>query len=314
MIEVWESNILFEEPIYTKEQFLKSLTAVSSGKYKRYTGSTLRYSGGKSLAVGLIIEHVPKDVGRVVSPFIGGASLEVALATKLGIEVIGYDIFDILTNYWQVQLAHPRALYYRLKKFEPTPKCFKEVKETLKLHWDGKEQLQALDLAAYYYYNHNTSYGPNFLGWPSSVYMREDRYATMLGKVRKFRAPTLSVECGSFEDTIPKHQGDFLYLDPPYFLGGDSKMFIGMYPHRNFPVHHDGFDHELLAGLLREHVGGFILSYNDCTVIRELYKGFEVETPSWQYTYGQGETRIGKNREEKQDDHVKESHELLILG
>jgi DNA adenine methylase len=318
MIGVWESPRLFDDPTFTKDQFLQSLRAASSGKYKRYVGSPLRYSGGKSLAVGLIVEHIPEHVSRVVSPFIGGGSLEVALAKEMGLEVIGYDIFDILVTYWQTQLSHPRALYNRLEKFQPTTQCFDEVKAILKQHWKGEKLLHGADLAAHYYFNHNTSYGPNFLGWPSSVYMDKDRYASMIEKVRTFRAPTLSVECASFEDTIPKHQGDFLYLDPPYYLGGDSKMFIGMYPHRNFPVHHKGFNHELLAQLLREHTGGFILSYNDCTPIRELYEGFRMETPSWQYTYGQGETRIGKNREggfeEESRAHVKESHELLILG
>ena len=38
-----------------------------------------------------------------------------------------------------------------------------------------------------------------------------------------------------------------------------------------------------------------------------------MSTPKWQYTFGQGDTRIGKNREEKNSgSHVKKSHELLI--
>jgi len=90
-------------------------------------------------------------------------------------------------------------------------------------------------------------------------------------------------------------------------------MFIGMYPHRNFPIHHLGFKHELLRDLLKAHKGGFILSYNDCSTIREWYKDFNMISPSWQYTFGQGETRIGKNRLNKNNgSHVKKSHELII--
>lgn len=62
-------------------------------------GAPIRYAGGKSLAVGLIIERIPDDVKRVVSPFLGGGSVEVAIANELDIPVVGYDIFDILTNY-----------------------------------------------------------------------------------------------------------------------------------------------------------------------------------------------------------------------
>ena len=53
-----------------------------NGNYKRYIGSPLRYAGGKSLAVGLITEFLPKDVKKVVSPFIGGGSVEVALVGR----------------------------------------------------------------------------------------------------------------------------------------------------------------------------------------------------------------------------------------
>ena len=121
------------------------------------------------------------------------------------------------------------------------------------------------------------------------------------------------MEEGDFAKVIQEHSNDFLYCDPPYFLGGDSKMFVGMYPHRNFPIHHKGFKHELLRDLLKSHKGGFILSYNNCSNIREYYKDFDMIFPSWQYTFGQGDTRIGTNREHlNHSSYVKESHEVII--
>ena len=91
-------------------------------------------------------------------------------------------------------------------------------------------------------------------------------------------------------------------------------MFRGIYPQRNFPIHHNGFNHELLAKLLKAHEGKFILSYNDCGWVRDTYKEFKNLEPKWQYTMGQGETRIGKNRIERGDDNnIKQSHELLII-
>jgi DNA adenine methylase len=91
-------------------------------------------------------------------------------------------------------------------------------------------------------------------------------------------------------------------------------MFKGMYPNCNFAIHHNDFDHELLANLLKGHKGGFLLTYNDCKTIRDLYEGFIQEFPTWQYTYGQGEKRIGKNRKEGTKDNIKESHEIFIIG
>ena len=83
---------------------------------------------------------------------------------------------------------------------------------------------------------------------------------------------------------------------------------------RNIPVHHNGFKHEVLRDLLKKHNGGFILSYNDCPTIREYYKEFQQFFPSWQYTMGQGETRIGKNRiENGSNNNIKDSHEIIIF-
>lgn len=290
---------------------LKSKTKPNS--YKRYLGTTLRYAGGKSLAVGHIINLLPNNIKRVVSPFLGGASVEIALAKELGLEVIGYDIFDILINYWHYQIKEPKKLAKNLENFQITKEEYSKVKEILKKHWLGEKKLNGIDLAAIYYFNHNTSYGPSFLGWQSSIYLQENKYKKIIEKVRNFDCKNLKVFCKSFEIAIPKHKDDFLYCDPPYYLGDDSKMFIGMYPHRNFPIHHSGFNHELLRDLLKEHKGGFILSYNDCSTIREWYKDFNMISPVWQYTFGQGETRIGKNRVNKNNgSHIKKSHELII--
>ena len=221
-------------------------------------------------------------------------------------------MFDILVNYWDVQINHAQALCHRLEQFSPTRAAFASVKQRLKAHWNGETVLDRYDLAAHYYFNSNTSYGPHFLGWPSDVYLNRRRYEKTLEKVRTFKAPTLSVRCASFEESIPLHQNDFLYCDPPYYLE-QGKTFAGMYPHRNFPIHHQGFRHDLLRDLLLSHKGGFILSYNDCEIIRDWYADCHISTPEWQYTFGQGDTRIGINRQDSNGgSHIKKSHELLI--
>ena len=296
-----------------RDEFLDQLRSRGKLAYKRYLDSPLRYAGGKSLAVGFVIELLPTPmINRLVSPFMGGGSVEIAVAKELGVEVVAYDIFDILVNYWNIQINYRRALHRRLENFSPTRETFASVKKRLKAHWEGKSRLNRYDLAAHYYFNSNTSYGPHFLGWPSDVYLNRKRYEKTLEKVKSFQAPTLSVKCASFEESIPSHQNDFLYCDPPYYLE-QGKTFVGMYPHRNFPIHHQGFRHDLLRDLLLSHKGGFILSYNDCDVIHDWYSDCHISTPEWQYTFGQGDIRIGVNRREANGgSHIKKSHELLI--
>ena len=298
-----------------RERFLAELRGKGRSRYKRYGGLPLRYAGGKSLAVGHIVERMPDNVGRIASPFVGGASVEIACARELGAQVRGYDVFDVLTNYWQVQLGKPRELAERISEWRPDKTTYAEVKERLKGHWKGTDLIDdEMELAAHYWFNHNLSYGPGFLGWMSGIYEEPIRFERLVKKVRDFRCTNLRVEQGSFEEVMPDHADDFLYCDPPYYLDGDSRMFRGIYPQRNFPVHHNGFDHAKLRDLLHAHRGGFILSYNDCSTIREWYSDFRIEEVRWQYTLGQGETRIGKNRiENGTNHHVKRSHELLIV-
>uniref|UniRef100_A0A7V5XFH3 site-specific DNA-methyltransferase (adenine-specific) n=1 Tax=Thermodesulfobacterium geofontis TaxID=1295609 RepID=A0A7V5XFH3_9BACT len=298
--------------ISLKGVFLQNLRG-GKLKYKRYLGSPLRYAGGKSWAVGYIVEHIPENIKRLVSPFFGGGSLEIAVNKGLGIPVLGFDIFDILVNYWQIQITSPLELYQELKKLSPNKETYKKVKEELRKHWLGEKKLPLLKLAAYYFFNHNLSYGPGFLGWMSSVYAKEDTYRRMIEKVKNFKVKNLWVECADFRDVLLEFKNDFLYCDPPYYLGDDSILFRGLYPQRNFPIHHNDFPHELLRDLLYDHKGGFALSYNDSPTIRKWYKDFEIIELPVHYTMGQGELRIGKNRKKKNMNHVKKCVELLIV-
>lgn len=310
-----------------KRVFLSSLRSnKKEPKYKRYLGAPIRYPGGKSFAVGYIIELLPDNVERVISPFIGGGSVEVALSRELGLRVIAFDIFDILVNFWQVLLDHEakKQMLSLLKSLNPNKATYAYVKEKLKRHWrytqygEGSEKELIQDkvtLAAFFYFNYQLSYGPGFLGWPSSVYLNQDTYARFLEKLGEFEAPNLEVYQADFRDVLPKYRNDFLYLDPPYYIGPDSKMFRGIYPMRNFPIHHHGFPHETLRDMLKEHKGGFILSYNDSPTIRDYYAEYQQFFPKWHYSMGLGETRVGKYRKERgSENHLKESHEILIFA
>lgn len=311
-----ETKVGFQKYLFSeldqKEKFLQKLRGKEK-RYKRYLGSPLRYAGGKSWAVGYVIEKMPNNIKRLVSPFFGGGSIEIAVAKELGIDVLGFEIFDILVNYWKVQIERPYDLYLELIKLRPNKETYKNVKEKLRKYWGGELKLSSIKLAAYYYFNHNLSYGPGFLGWMSSVYTNEEMYKRLLERVKNFDVKNIKIECASYEKVIPKFKDDFLYCDPPYYLGEDSNLFKGLYPQRNFPIHHNNFNHELLRELLLDHKGGFILSYNDAPTIRKWYRNFEIIELSAHYTMGQGEIRIGLNRKMKSCSHIKKTQELLII-
>jgi len=293
----------------------------------------IRYAGGKSKAYKIITGYIPKlpYPKRIISPFIGGGSLESKWSSELDIPVYGFDIFHALVNFWNTLLDSPNELADALQQLTPTKEKYAEIKEQL-VRWDYTQEmlkdwstdhykrdpinLDNITAAAYYYFNHNLSYGPMYMGWMSKIYESQTKWDKMVHYIRSYRNPNLHVEEQTFDQVIPNYPDDLIYLDPPYYLDKDSdnKMLKGMYPNCNIDVHHKGFDHEKLRDQLHNHKGSFILSYNNCETIREYYSDFDLYYPEWHYSYQAGETRVGKHKKERGVDHnKKESHEILIV-
>ena len=106
----------------------------------------------------------------------------------------------------QMMFPHPmsedekdRWAYYRVPDEEMTTLCHK-------------------DAAAYFFYNHNLSYGPMYLGWMSKIYESREKWDRMIDRLEKYVNPNLTVMAADMIDVIPYHKKDFLYLDPPYYL------------------------------------------------------------------------------------------------
>ena len=300
-----------------KSIFLKNLLSKNTKyKYKRLCLSPIRYAGGKSLAVGHVVENLPQ-IKRLISPFFGGGSVEIAIAKKLGIKIIASDLDTALANYWDLQLNEPEKLYQSLKKLKPNKKTYYQVMKICRKWRKGEKTLSKLKLATYFFFNHALSYGPSFIGWPSKIYLNKQRYEKLLHKLRDFKAD-IKIYNLDFEKLFKKYPNDFFYCDPPYFLKQDcstSKMFNGVYPERNKPFYHNNFNHDLLKSCLKKHKGGFILSYNNCNKAIQYYKKYKLVFPNWQYTMGQGETRISKvlGNRSLTNSHIKKSHEILAI-
>ena len=73
---------------------------IASPKALPFTKSPLRYPGGKSRAVKQVLALLPRGLDLLCSPFLGGASIELACAGR-GIAVRGYDSFQPLVAFWQ---------------------------------------------------------------------------------------------------------------------------------------------------------------------------------------------------------------------
>jgi len=243
----------------------------------RVETSPLRYPGGKTRAVKILLDYIPPPevAPTICSPFFGGGSLELALA-KQGRKVHGYDSYKPLVNFWQHALKNAPALadyvrdkYWRLKKDR-----FYALQKEVPSMPNNIERA-----AAYFALNRSSFSGCTLSGGMSPGHPRFTESA--IDRLANFRVRGLSVKMGDFTRSIPRHEDAFLYLDPPYYL-----------PQRLYGEgdDHIGFDHEGLAELLRKRER-WILSYNDCKHIRALYKEYRIIEPKWIYGMCNGDKR-----------------------
>lgn len=251
-------------------------------KNKLSLKSPLRYPGGKSRGAKEILKYFPPGLDRVCSPFIGGGSIELELANK-GAKVFGYDIFEPLTSFWQVLLENPEELVKIVRKYYPlTNTKFYSLQAEFRGIKDKKERA-----AIFFVLNRASFSGTTLSGGMSPGHPRFTLSA--IEKLVDFNIENLTVENADFHDSLPNHTNDFLYLDPPYANNGK------LYGDRGNV--HEGFDHEGLAKIITRR-DGWILSYNDCHLVRELYGDFKIINLEWAY---------GMNSNKK-------SNELLILS
>ena len=279
-------------------------TVISSMK------TPLRYPGGKSRAVKHILPLISEKCkvwDCLCSPFLGGGSIELAVAER-GFRVYGYDVFDPIVWFWQALLSEPKKLAILADSFRVNHPDYvlneKNVRGLLKEDFVRfRDQLKTetsyslMNAARVYAINRSSFSGATFSGGFSKRASYARFTDSSIERVMSFKQPNLTVEQADFKVSIPRHPDAFLYCDPPYLLGGDRNKLYGVQGST-----HAGFDHRGLYDLLSQR-SGWVLSYNDCPEIRQLYKDFEIRSTEWAY----GMKNVGKKK-------MGSSSEILIIG
>ena len=261
-------------PPVTRAATLRSQTAAVK--------SPLRYPGGKSRAVNRILTYISRGLDTLASPFLGGGSVELACAAN-GVRVYGYDGFEPLVDFWQAALEDAPNLARLVYEYHPLTRT--KFYALQKQYFDLTDRIERA--AAFFTLNRSSYSGTTLSGGMSPGHPRFNESA--IERLANFRQDNLTVKHADFKESLSKHPDHFLYLDPPYANGG--KLYG-----KQGDMHED-FDHEGLADILRGR-GRWVLSYNDCERVRDLYPDNPFITPEW--TYGMSTK--------------KESNEVLILG
>ena len=140
----------------------------------------------------------------------------------------------------------------------PVPEAgeLKEIRTRITKDYDVRRAAMFLKLLRYSY----SSSCKSFASQPFDI-------RKLFGLIQELenRMANVVVENQDFETLIRHYDRNdaFFYLDPPYFSTED--MYV---------VEFGWDDHVRLHNTLKNINGKFLLSYNDCPEIRELYKGF----------------------------------------
>lgn len=247
-----------------------------------------RYPGGKSKLAKFILPRIKKTITENKSiaeyrePFFGGGSIGLKVL-DFGIENFWINDYDYSVHcLWHSVINFPDELKKLVLNFKPTVESFYEIKDILNSH--RLSDLSEADKVLFGFYKiaiHQISYsglgvksgGP--LGgknqkskydiscrWsPGYISKKIDFYHDVFSK-KQIRHATCS--CLDFSDLIAEESVHaFLYLDPPYFVKGNELYQFG------FSIN----DHVRLRDLLFKTKHHWLLSYDACNEVEDLYKG-----------------------------------------
>jgi len=233
--------------------------------------SPLRYPGGKTRAIKILEKYIPEETKEICSPFFGGGSFELFLEEK-GIKINAYDLFKPLVNFWNNQ--NFTMWCYVDEYFKNMSKeLFYDIQKNI-----VSEENEIKQGAMFYTLNRCSFSGSTLSGGISPGTKRFTRKS--VEKIdRTVLGIPFKIQNLSFEESLKKHDC-LIFADPPYFI--EPKIY------GNKGDMHKGFDHKLLSQILNEK-GNFILTYNDCDYIRNLYKDCNIDVVEW--SYGMNKTK-----------------------
>lgn len=252
--------------------------------------SPLRYPGGKTRACSILDEIINEkgfDKSVVISPFFGGGSFEFFLCNKYGSKLIVNDKFKPLISFWKSVQTRKVELCSELRKLlnVVSKSIFSTMRDTIME--DTDEFIQGYK---YFVINRCSFSGATLSGGFSTESSKKRFTESSIKRTEDLNLNDVEFHNLDFE-TFLKGKKGLIFLDPPYYLNENSKLYG-----KNGDMH-ENFNHEKLFQVLKKRKN-WIMTYNNCDYIRDLYKNYEIREVKWSY---------GMNAS-------KESSEIVIIG
>ena len=258
--------------------------------------SPLRYPGGKTRACKqlekLVCQHFDMTaIKNIISPFFGGGSFEFHLQNKYGMHIMANDKFTPLYTFWKTCKEDKNTLCQHLHEYidKIDKEQFTHFRNTIM-----KENDQLFQSVMYFIINRCSFSGSTLSGGFSLEASKKRFTKSSIERIKDLDLGAFDIQNLDFQDFMllhTEHPSNMLFLDPPYYLEKNSNLY------GNNGDMHENFDHMKLHECLTKRKN-WIMTYNNCDFIRNLYKDYLIIETSWSY---------GMNK-------TKESSEIVIIS
>ena len=257
--------------------------------------SPLRYPGGKTrackkLEVILNKKYNIDNFNNVISPFFGGGSFEFYIQNNYNLNIIANDKFKPLYTFWNTCKNNKENLCNELNKYLSNI----QKEDFIHLRAEIVNENDELKQSVMYFIINRCSFSGATLSGGFSLEASQKRFTqSSIDRVNNLNLTKFNIFNLDFEEFINNNddENNFIFLDPPYYLEKKSKLY------GNNGDMHESFDHTKLYNCISRKKN-WLMTYNNCDFIKNLYKDFEIIETSWSY---------GMNKDKK-------SSEIVIIG
>ena len=231
--------------------------------------SCIPWIGGKSALAKTIISKFPDNIELYIEVFGGGGSVLFAADRHAPYEVYN-DLNGHLVNLFRCIKYHSIELQREIKYYLNSREMFEDIKS--RLDCPGFTDIQR---AAMFYVLVKTSFGADARSYGcSSKHIGTESFDNIAKRLDK-----VNIEQKDFEKLMRQYDrpAALFYCDPPYHT-----------TERHYEMLFSEEDHYRLNAALKNLKGRFILSYNDDSFVRNLYKDFNIEPISRQNNLSSG--------------------------
>lgn len=265
----------------------------------------LKWVGGKTQIINTILSKIPEEMENYHELFLGGGSILLGVLSlqkqkKINIKqkIYAYDLnYDLINLYKHIQ-KNPEELYKYIKLYideydsingtiiHRKPKTIEDAKTSKESYYYwirnryNTEMKNTVEYSSLFLFLNKTCFrgmyrqGPNGFNVPYGHYKKTPTIITEreLHNISELMKDVEFQHC-SFQESIKKvKEGDFIYLDPPYFPE-NSKSFTE-YTKNGFNLE----THQLLFSEIKKLAGiKFVMSNSKVELILHHFKDYNCD-------------------------------------